>query len=141
MDQCTSPPTFVLDPGLPSMGCVQANSTTDSTITMGFARGAVNRRGRIGVIGAGFPSFARVKIQLLLRVTRGNLHVKHPPGSNKKVTFQDVTITCPTTPFGFVASSRGSIAQATTLADCLGPGRSGLADPPSNIEILDAALI
>jgi len=141
MDPCSPTSVSVVTPGLPAGGCLQANAATDSSITMNFARLIVNRRGRLALLGVGLPFGARVKVELKLRVTKANLQVKHPPGSNKRVTFQDITIQCPPTPFGFVAGPRGTIAQATTLANCLGTSASDLASPTSNIEVLDSALI
>lgn len=142
MDPCTASTISVVNSGVPSGGCIQSNGgTTDDTITMDFARLIVNRRGRMALLGVGLPFGARVKVGLSLRVTKANLQVKHPPGSNKRVTFEDVNIECPPTPFGFVAGPRGTIAAATTLASCLGSSLSDLANPTSNIEILDSYLI
>jgi hypothetical protein len=142
MDQCTAPSLTVVNPSMvPPAACPQANSTTDNTLTMGFARLAVSARGRIGLFVTGLPFTARVRIQLTLRVTRVVGQVKHPPGSNKRVTFQDVTIQCPppaTSPFGLVANGRGAIASRMTLESCLSPN-TALAT--GNIEILNAALL
>jgi hypothetical protein len=140
MDQCTAPSLTVVNPPGEPPACPQVNSTTDNTITMGFARLAVTSRGRIGLFVTGLPFTARVRVQLTLRVTRSVTQVKHPPGSNKRVTFQDVTIQCPpaaSSPFGLVANNRGAIAARMTLASCL----ANTALTTGNIEILDSALI
>jgi hypothetical protein len=140
MDQCTAPTLSVVNPPGEPPACPQVNGTTDNTITMGFARLAVTSRGRIGLFVTGLPFTARVRIQLTLRVTRNVTTVKHPPGSNKRVTFQDVTIQCPppaTSPFGLVASGRGAIAARMTLESCL----TNTALATGNIEILNSALL
>jgi hypothetical protein len=54
------------------------------------------------------------------------------------VTFSDLTVQCGTTPFGFVANARGTIAGSVLLSTCLGTN-SGLST--GNIEIIDAALV
>jgi hypothetical protein len=141
MDQCTAPTLSVVNPPGEPPACPQVNSTTDNILTLGFARLAVTARGRIGLFATGLPFTARVRIQLTLRVTRTVTTVKHPPGSNKRVTFQDVIVQCPppaTSPFGLVANGRGAIAARMTLESCLSPNTT-LAT--GNIEILDSALL
>jgi hypothetical protein len=138
MDQC-SPTTVsvVSTPGLPTTGCYQANSTTDSVITMKYARLTVSSKtGKLALFGSGFPFGARVTTQLTLRVTKRTQATKHPPGP-KTVTFEDVTVQCPNTPFWFVARPNGSVLGSVRLSDCL--TTPGLAT--GNIEILDSALI
>src|SRR5947207_6707365 len=49
MDQCTAPSLSVVNPPGEPPACPQTNSTTDNTLTMGFARLAVTSRGRIGL--------------------------------------------------------------------------------------------
>ena len=130
-------------PSVPSVACLAQNSATDTVLTMRYALLLVNNRGRVGLFGTGFPFGGRVKVQLNLRVTRKVTNVKHPPSANAKVTFVDLTITCPTTAFGFPVRPSGGVVGTTTLASCLG-GNSGLAGvggSPANIEILGAQII
>ncbi|MBI3784118.1 MAG: hypothetical protein HY270_12035 [Deltaproteobacteria bacterium] len=138
-DQCMPGMMSVVGSGLPGSGCLAVNTTTDSTITMNSAKIAVRKiTGKVAMFGFGFQAGARVKVQLTLRVTKFGQTVKHPPGTNKFVTFADTTVQCGTTPFGFVANARGTIAASVSLSTCLGPN-FGLAT--GNIEIIDAALV
>src|SRR5262245_32406488 len=58
MDQCVPSGISVL--GAAAGACLQANSVTDDTITMNFARIVVNSRtGRVVLFGRGFPAGAR----------------------------------------------------------------------------------
>ncbi len=146
MDQCVltndgpGPTVSVVgQAGVPSAGCLQQNSVTDNTIGLNFGRLTVSQRGRVGLFAAGLTAGDQVAVQLTLRVTRQVPHSKHPPGSNKSVTFTDTLVTCP----AFAARPNGALAAATDLATCLGPAASGLAAQTgsTNIEILDAAVI
>jgi hypothetical protein len=144
MDECVPPGTVsVFVPGLPPGGCVQANTVTqDGSLPMKFAKLTVDQRGRVALFGVGFVFGTRMRVELVLRVTKSNVSVKHLPGpGTKNVTFQDLTILCGNTTFGFVTRPNGAVAGQTTLASCLGPANSGLAGPFVNIEILDASLI
>ena len=129
--------------GLPATGCLAQNNDTDSQLPMKVARLLVNKRGRIAVFGTGFPFGARIKVELTLRVTRAVDGVLHPKLGTSEVTFEDTTIQCPNTFFGFPVRGSGSLAGTTTLAACLGSnsGLAGGAGARANIEILDAALI
>lgn len=148
MDSCTPSGLTVIGAGVPTVGCLQANSVTDNSLTMKNARVVVSRRtGKVIVTGKGFPFGARVKVQLDLRVTRKGLTTKNPVATNQTVTFQDVTVICPTPPFQFLANARGGLAGRVALADCLG-SNSGLVAPAAtgqppvaNIEILGAVLL
>ncbi len=145
MDPCVlandgpGPTVSVVGVGLPSAGCLQQNSTTDNTIGLNFGRLTVSQRGRVGLFAAGLTAGDQVAVRLTLRVTRHVPHTKHPPGSNKSVTFTDILVTCP----AFAARPNGALAAATDLATCLGPAASGLAaqTASTNIESLDAAVI
>ncbi len=146
MDQCVpandgpGPTVTVVGPNLPVTGCLQANSTTDNLITMNFARLLINEHGRIGLLGAGLPFGARVKLRLTLRNTNKTAHTKHPPGSNKSVTFEDLTVTCPNTLFGFPVRSNGVVVGITSLATCVGAD-FGEVTPGANVEVLNAELL
>ncbi len=148
MDPCTPGALTVIGAGVPTQGCYQANSTTDSALTMTTARVVVSRKtGKVILFGRGFPFGARVKVVLNLRITRKGLTTKNPTGSNKTITFQDMTVSCPTAPFQFLANSRGTISGRANLADCLG-ANGGLVTPATagsppvvNIEILSATLV
>jgi len=138
-DQCTPSGLSVVGSGVPGTGCLAANVATDSTITMSSTRLAVRKvTGKVAIYGRGYPAGARVKVQLTLRVTKPVGSTKHPPATNQKVTFADTTVQCGTTPFGFVANGRGTIAGSVLLSSCLG-SNSGLST--GNIEIIDAALV
>ncbi len=145
VDDGPGPVVTVVSPtNVPGIGCLSSNSATDSVLSMSYAKLLVNNRGRIGLFGAGFPFGARVKVQLSLRVTRKVGSVKHPLASNQMVTFQDVTILCPTSAFGFPVRPSGGVVGVTTLAACLGTsnaGLAGVAGAPANIEVLGAQLI
>lgn len=134
MDQCTTNNVVIGAPGQPSGGCLQANGNTDNVMTMGFTKLFLSRRGRVTLVGVGYPFGARVKVGLVLRVTR-SLPTKG------LVTFADVPVVCPPSSFGFVATQRGILVGSTTLAACLGASLQGLVDQPSNIEVVDASLI
>jgi hypothetical protein len=138
-DECSAPSLTVLSggPGLPATGCLQANNTTDDETTMAYARLVINSRsGRILVFGSGFAPGQRVKVQLTARVTRSGVATKHPLGINN-VTFQDVAVQCPNTPFGLTVRPNGVLLGSLTLSDCfMSPGLA-----KGNIEILDAALL
>ena len=141
MDQCTPSGMSVTSPGLPSAGCLQANSATDSTINMSWARLTLAARtGKILLVGRGFQFGSRVRAQLTLRVTRKPQSTKHPQGSNS-VTFEDVNVLCPVQPFWVVARRNGALIGSARLSDCLTQSgyQPGLAN--GNIEILDAALL
>lgn len=145
VDECNPATISVTSPNVPGGGCLQANTVTDSGITMSFARVIVNARsGRILVFGRGLPFGARVTLQLTLRVTRGGINVKHlpGPGSNKRVTFEDQVVTCPnlsSSPFGFPVRPSGALLGTADLASCLGVANSGLS--AGNIEVLGAELV
>jgi hypothetical protein len=143
-DECNPATLSVVGAGLPAGGCLAANgSTTDNALTMNYVRLIVKARsGRLIVFGRGFPFGARVQVQLTLRVTKAGITTKHPPGSNKRVTFEDTVVTCPnpgTQPFGFPTRANGGLLGIASLSDCLGTSVSNLAR--GNIEILDSALI
>ncbi len=147
MDQCNPTNdgpgptvTVVNTSGVPGFGCLQRNTTTDSSITMNFARLLINEHGRIGLLGAGLPFGARVKLQLTLRATRKVNKTKHPPGSNQSVTFEDLPVTCGTAPYYFPVRSNGVVVAITNLQTCLG-ALQGEQAVGTNIEVLDAALV
>lgn len=125
--------------GVPAFGCLQQNVITDSNIGLNFARLRVSQRGRVGLFAGGLTVGDLVAVQLTLRVTRAVNKVKHPPGSNKSVTFTDVPVTCPS----FAARPSGAVAATTDLTTCLGAnsGLAGFTGGRTNIEIIDAALI
>ncbi len=137
MDECTPGGLTVVSPGSPTAGCLQANSTTDDQTTMAYARLVITAHsGRILIFGAGFTPGLRAKLQLKARVTGSNVGTKHPFGLNH-VTFQDVTVQCPNTPFGLTVRPSGVLVGSLTLSDCfMSPGLAR-----GNIEILDAALL
>ncbi len=143
MDECNPATLSVTSPGVPTGGCFQTNVVTDDVITMHFARLIVTARSRRAVVfGRGLQFGKRVRVQLTLRTTHKGLSVKHPPGTNKTVTFQDTTLLCPnptTNPFGFTVLQNGALLGIANLQNCLGTSLSGLAT--GNIEITDAALI
>lgn len=144
MDECSSPTTSVVSPGVPASGCIQANVTTDSAIGMKLARLNISKvTGKVTLFGTGFQFGNRVSTQLTLRVTKQDQTTTSPAGINP-VTFQDVTITCPNipnAPFWFVARQTGALAGSVKLTDCL--TQAGLATglASGNVEVLDAALI
>jgi hypothetical protein len=142
MDECTAANAVDVRgpfPNLPATGCLQANTETDDAVPMGFARLLITHTGKIAILGGGFPFGVRLGLALTLRVTRRVAEVRHPAGSNKRVTFEDVTIQCGNTPFGFRPSPAGRLAGVTTLSACLGSSLSDLA--VGNIEVVNASLI
>jgi hypothetical protein len=138
MDQCAAPTLSVVNPSGAGVACPQANSVTDSTLSMRFAKMRVTARGRVGLFATGFTLGDALRIRLTLRVTQIAGQVKHPPGSNKRVTFPDLTIDCPKAPDAFLARPNGAVVGRTDFGACLAPS-SNLQN--GNIEILDAELI
>jgi len=140
-DQCAVPNvTAISGSGLPTSGCLATNLTSDSTITMGFARLIVSTRSRRAVLyGRGFHFGDRVRLQLTLRVSQNGVNTKSL--GKKNVTYSDITVHCPSptsAPFGFVARLNGAIVATADLAtQCDTP--TGLA--AGNIEIVNAALL
>ncbi len=142
MDQCNPATVSVATTGVPFSGCPQANSTTDSVITMKTARLTfAQTTGKLTLYGTGFQFGSRVTTQLTLRITKPGQTTLHPHQVNKSVTFQDVTLLCPNVPFGFVARPNGSIAGSAKLSDCLTQNGDATGLSNGNIEILDSALI
>ncbi len=129
--------TVVSTSNVPAFGCLQQNTATDSNIGLNFARVRVSQRGRVGLFAGGLTVGDLVAVRLDLRVTRAVNKTKHPPGSNKSVTFTDLPVVCPS----FAARPGGAVAAATDLATCLGANSGLAATGGTNIEILDAALI
>jgi hypothetical protein len=142
MDEC-NPSTVSVAPvaGLPTTGCLQTNSMTDSAIGMKTARLTVNSiTGKLTLLGTGFQFGSRVTTQLTLRVTKPGQSTKHPPVA-RTVTYQDVTVMCPNMPFWFVARPSGVLAGSAKLSDCLAANDFATGLSSGNIEILDSALI
>src|SRR5262249_1114094 len=160
MDQCTSGTVSVVGSGPiggppgttdPAGGCIQANTVTDdppapgATFTraqLAVVRNGATFQGKIRTFGFGFVPGQRIKVQLTLRTTQIVGTTKHPPGSNKRVTFQDVTLQCGVGTGGcFTARPSGALIGQMSIADCL--TQNGVANGVriGNIEILDAALI
>jgi hypothetical protein len=139
MDECIPSGLSVIGSGLPTTGCVATNLVTDDQMTFDAAKIEIRAKsGRIKVSGRGFPLGARVRLQLLVRVTKDGMLTKHPPSTNQRVTFSDQTLLCGPSPFGFVTSARGILAGTTDLSTCVAPN-GGLAS--GNIEVLEAALV
>jgi hypothetical protein len=138
MDQCTAPSLSVVNPPGAGVACPQTNSVTDSALGMRFGKIRVTAHGRIGLFATGFTLGDALRIRLTLRVTQIAGQVKHPPGSNKRVTFPDLTIDCPKSPDAFLARPNGALVGRTDLGACLAPF-SNLQH--GNLEILDAELI
>jgi hypothetical protein len=139
MDQCSSSTVSVFTGGLPPGGCVQSNTVTDSSLTMGFMKLRVSQRGRIVLFGEGFTLGDALRVRLVLRVTKANIAVKHLPGPGiRNVTFIDQVVDCPQSPDAFLARPNGAVAASTDLGACLAPNTQ-LAH--GNIEILDVSLI
>ncbi len=142
MDECTAANTVNVRgpfPNLPAAGCLQANTDTDNAVTMDFARLLITHTGKIAIFGGGFPVGARLELALTLRVTRRVAEVQHPPGSNRRVTFEDVTIHCGNAVSAFSPGRAGRLAAVTSLSACLGSSLSGLA--VGNIEVANASLV
>jgi hypothetical protein len=110
---------------------------------MNFVKMRVTSRGFIGLFGTGFTLGDSLRVRLTLRVTKANIQVKHPPGSNKKVTFADFTVDCPQVPDAFLVRPNGAVVGRTDLGACLASPNPGnaLANPSTNIEVLSASLI
>jgi len=141
MDPCSASNVAVVGSGLPATGCIQANSTTDSTITMKSARLTLSAKtGKVTLFGTGFQFGSRVAAQLKLRVTKPGQHTLHP-GATSTVTFQDITVMCPNAPFWFGARPNGSIAAKADLADCLSDNGQPTGLASGSIEVLDSALV
>jgi hypothetical protein len=138
MDQCAAPTLSVVNPAGAGVACPQTNSVTDNTLSMRFAKMRVTARGRVGLFGTGFTLGDALRLRLTLRVTQIAGQVKHPPGSNKRVTFPDQTIDCPKSPDAFLARPNGAVVGRTDLGACLAPFGNL---QHGNIEILDAELI
>lgn len=140
MDECNPAVISVTSPNLPGGGCLQANTVTDGSLGMNYAKLRLNQRGRIGLFGTGFTLGDQLRVRLTLRVTRTGMNVKHlpGPGTNKRVTFVDTTIDCPKSPDVFSVRPNGAVAGSADLAACLVPVQ-GLS--AGNIEILDASLV
>lgn len=145
MDPCTPSGMTVIGAGLPTSGCLQANSVTDGTSTMKYGRIRVTKNGRIALSGNGFTFGDVFRVRLQLRVTKKGLTTKNPVGTNQTVTFVDQTVDCPPAPSAFTVRPNGTIASSTELASCLSPntGLAGGTTPtqPNNIEIVDASLV
>jgi hypothetical protein len=152
VDECnpTTITVSAVSPPVPSAGCLQTNVVTDDGVppgaSMTYAKltvsRTVNHKGKISVSGRGFHSGQRMTVQLTLRVTKPGL--KTSVGNPKTVTFEDITVTCPTisNPLGcFTARQNGAVAASVSLVDCLTQNGqpSGLA--LGNIQILDSALV
>ncbi len=155
-DQCTPAGLSVVSPGLGgAFGCFAATTTTDTPppgdplgASMSFSRILIKRypaaggQGRLSFFGKGFQAGQRVKVGLTLRTTRSGLSTKNPIGSNKTVTFADVSVTCGTPNSGcFVANSRGAIAGNQLLTACLTQNGQPTGLAAENVEILSASLI
>ncbi len=144
-DPCTPSTLTVLTTGLPSGGgCLAANSVTEPTLPMNFARLRVSKSGKIGIFGRGFTFGESVRVRLNLRVTRKGVSTKHPPKTGATVTFADFSVDCPAAPNAFVVRPSGAILGRTDLAACLSPnsGLAGGATPNlANIEVLGASLV
>jgi len=139
MDQCSSSTlSMVGQPHLPSGGCPQTNLVTEDTLGMNFVKLRVTARGSIGLFGTGFTLGDSLRVRLTLRVTRPGVQVKHPPGSNKRVTFQDTTVECPRAPDAFLARPNGAVVGRTDLGACLSPNTNL---QTGNIEIIGVSLI
>lgn len=140
MDQCDPATLSVFGSGLPSGGCLQANTVTNSTLTMNFAKVRITQRGRISLYGTGFTLGDVLRVRLTLRVTKAGQIVKHlpGPGTNKSVTFVDQVVDCPQDPDAFTVRPNGAVAQSTDLGACLAPN-GALAN--GNIEILNVELV
>src|SRR5262249_21717534 len=125
-------------PNVPNGDCLQANTATDNMVGMRFAKMRVTQRGRVGLFAQGFTLGDALRIRLTLRVTQRTNQTKHPPGSNKKITFPDTTVDCPKAPDAFLARPNGAVVGRTDLGACLAPFNNL---NMGNIEILGASLI
>ncbi len=157
MEKCSPASVSVVSPAapndVPSSGCVQSNgTTTDNSVspgaTMNFAKLAVkktvNHLGRITLFGRGFDGGQRMKVQLVMRVTKQGVQTKHPPIAKNNVTFEDFTVQCGNSPSTgcFTANINGAVSGSMSLRDCLTQNSqepAGLAN--GNIQILDSALV
>ncbi len=145
MDDCVPANAItVVNPGAIN-ACAQANSTTDSSIKMSFARLQV-KPGAKGVSlklsGSGFqPAAARIGLQMTLRTTNT---AGSPSGSK---TYEDETVICGGVTGGtcghyFAVASNGTISLGKQqLADCLTKNGFNATLATGNIQIQDVALI
>lgn len=144
-DPCSPSTLTVLTSGLPSGGgCIAANSVTEASLPMNFARLRVSKAGKIRLYARGLTFGESVRVRLNLRVTRKNVATKHPPKTAATVTFADVVVDCPKAPDAFVVRPNGAVLGKTDLAACLAPntGLAGGASPNlANIEVLGASLV
>ena len=148
MDECNSATVSVLTAGLPTSGCLQANSVTDDNVspgaTMKFARlivsRTVNHKGRVRLFGRGFYAGQRMKVQLTLRVTKTGVST---PGGAKSITFQDITVACGNSPVTgcFTANLSGNVAGSMSLLDCMTENTEPTGLASGNVQILDSALL
>ncbi len=167
-DQCSPATISVTTPMVPTGGCVPSHILTSDMNLCRYAKLTVGSNpARVRLLAVGCKCGSRIAVRLTLRVTKGGLNVKHPPGTNKAATFEDLTIICGPLPgpangvandspngyFTAISShcnnaypcpsaSCGNVASGISLADCLGTSLKGLAGGgPANIEIRDAALL
>lgn len=146
-DECTPSTLTVTTPNLPTTGCVAANTTTDSTTLMNWARLTIGKNGRVKLVARGFTFGDAVRVRLQLRVTRRGVFTKHPPSSTSTVTFADVSVDCPPSPDAFVVRPNGAIVSSTSLSACLAPnvglasGFTNMNTFPNNIEIVGTSLV
>jgi hypothetical protein len=157
MDQCTGGAISVVAVGdpVPNGDCLQANVVTDDPPAPGATMGSgtltvsrtSNQNGKVGFFGLGFAPGARVSIRLSVRTTQSGIHTKHPPGSNKRVTYQDWSVECgnqttglPNCTGAFGARATGAVVGSETLKDCLTQSGVPTGLRAGNLEILDASL-
>ncbi len=151
MDPCSPATVSVATTNSPAAGCLQSNTTTDDSVspgaTMKFARLAVrksgNHHGRVSVFGSGFYAGQRMKVQLIIRVTKPGQTTLHPHQVGKSVTFQDVSIACGNSSITgcFTANLNGAVAGSMSLEDCLTQNGEPIGLATGNIQILDSALV
>jgi hypothetical protein len=158
MDQCTGGAVSVVGATVPNGDCLQANTVTDDPPVPGATMNSgtltvsrtANSDGRVGFMGTGFDPGARLSIQLTLRTTQSGIHTKHPPGSNKRVTYQDYTVSCgnqvaaPGCGAGlsaFGARATGAVVGHESLKDCMTQSGVPVGLTVGNIEVLDASLV
>lgn len=145
MDDCVPANTItVVNPGAIN-ACAQANSTTDSSIKMSFARLQVKpakKGASVKLTGSGFqPAAARIGLQMTLRTTNT---AGSPSGSK---TYEDETVICGGVTGGtcghyFAVASNGTIAAGKQqLADCVTKNGFNATLATGNIQIVDVALI
>ncbi len=142
-DECIPSGLTVVGLGLPSTGCLSANTVTDNTTAASYAKVRLTHKGKIKVVGRGFSFGDTVRVRLHLRVTKEHISTLHPPNAAARVTFADATIDCPPAPGAFAVRPNGSIITSTNLSSCFGVNSSlaGGTTYPTNIEIMGASVI